>query len=179
MKGFKEKVYYSTLKTHGIFIRVFSDGEHIIRIELNKSGPGTKEELCRNANCIKLQKDDPYMLGAVKQLEEYFAGERKTFDLPLKYSGTEYQMKVWNELKKIPYGKVVSYKEIAERTGNAAAVRAIGRINGANPIPVIIPCHRVINANGKLGGYSGGGVEVKLKLLELEGYLDSELFEDE
>ena len=118
------------------------------------------------------------MLGSIKQLEEYFAGDRKTFDLPLKYNGTEFQMAVWDELKKIPYGKAVSYKYIAEKVGSPKAVRGIGKVNGTNPIPIIIPCHRVINANGKLGGYSGGGPEVKLRLLELEGYLESELFED-
>lgn len=178
MKELKEKVYYSSLKAHGIAVRVFTDGENVIRIELNRKDFQSKDSSCHYSNCIKLQKDDPYMLGSVKQLEEYFAGERKTFDLPLKYTGTKFQMKVWNELKKIPYGKAVSYKYIAEQVGSPKAVRGIGRVNSTNPIPVIIPCHRVINANGKLGGFSGGGVEVKLKLLELEGYLDSELFEE-
>lgn len=178
MKELKEKVYYSSLKTHGIIVRLFTDGEYIIKIELNSKDSPNQNTLCQSYNCIKLQKDDPYLLGAIKQLEEYFAGERKAFDLPLKIEGSDFELKVWNALKTIPYGKVVSYKDIAEQVGNVKAVRAIGRINGLNPIPIIIPCHRVIMANGKLGGFSGGGVEVKIKLLELEGYLDSELFEE-
>jgi methylated-DNA-[protein]-cysteine S-methyltransferase len=178
MEKQKDKIYYGELKTHGLFIRVFTDGEYVIKLELNKKEGMEKASALKSQNCIKLQKDDPYLLGAINQLEEYFAGTRKTFNLPLKINGTAFQMSVWNALKKIPYGRAVSYKYIAEQIGDEKAVRAIGGANGANPVPIIIPCHRVINADGKLGGYSGGGVEVKIKLLELEGYLESELFED-
>lgn len=103
----------------------------------------------------------------VLQLEEYFDGERKAFDIPIKLMGTEFQKKVWNELLKIPYGKTVSYKDIAIKIGKPKACRAVGMANHNNPILIIIPCHRVINENNKLGGYALG-LDLKRKLLELE-----------
>lgn len=102
------------------------------------------------------------------QLVEYFSGKRKTFDFPLAPRGTEFQLAVWNALLEIPYGDTVTYAELARRIGRPAAVRAVGAANGANPIPVIIPCHRVIGSNGTLTGY-GGGIERKQWLLALEG----------
>lgn len=104
---------------------------------------------------------------AVKQLEEYFAGERTNFDLPLDAQGTEFQKKVWRELARIPYGETCSYSDIARRLNNAKAVRAVGAANGKNPISIIVPCHRVIGSNGKLTGYAGGLI-AKTKLLEIE-----------
>lgn len=103
----------------------------------------------------------------VLQLEEYFDGKRKEFDIPIKLTGTEFQKKVWNELLKIPYGKTVSYKDIAIKIGNPKACRAVGMANHNNPILIIVPCHRVINENNKLGGYALG-LDLKRKLLELE-----------
>ncbi len=103
----------------------------------------------------------------ISQLNEYFAGSRKSFDLPLKFYGTEFQNRVWRELCTIPYGKTISYKELAGKTGNIKACRAVGMANNKNPIPIIVPCHRVIGASGKLTGYAGG-LEVKKFLLELE-----------
>lgn len=93
---------------------------------------------------------------ARNQLEEYFSAERKTFDLPLNPQGTEFQKQVWQALQKIPFGTTVSYKQIAEMINNPRAVRAVGLANGKNPIPIIIPCHRVIAADGQLGGFSAG-----------------------
>lgn len=104
------------------------------------------------------------------QLAEYFRRERRDFDLPLAPRGTPFQLRVWEELRRIPYGATVSYAELAARVGNPGAFRAVGRANGTNPIPVVIPCHRVINTGGALGGY-GGGLPVKQALLELEGVL--------
>ena len=104
---------------------------------------------------------------ACKQLEEYFDGRRKTFDLPLAPHGTEFQLKIWDALQTIAYGKTRSYGQIAEMTGNPKASRAVGMANNKNPIPIIIPCHRVIGHNGKLTGYAGG-LELKQNLLELE-----------
>ena len=101
------------------------------------------------------------------ELEEYFEGKRKSFDIPVKLIGTEFQKKVWNELLKIPYGKKASYKDIAIRIGNPKACRAVGMANHNNPILIIVPCHRVINGNGQLGGYALG-LDIKKKLLELE-----------
>lgn len=105
--------------------------------------------------------------GVVDQLREYFAGERKTFSLTLIPEGTEFQRAVWSELRNIPYGETISYKELAERIGRPKAVRAVGAANGANPIPIIIPCHRVIGNDGSLTGF-GGGLPLKKRLLDLE-----------
>lgn len=103
----------------------------------------------------------------VRQLRAYFAGELENFDLPLAPEGTPFQKKVWTELCSIPYGETISYGELARRIGNPIASRAVGLANGSNPIPIIIPCHRVIGSNGKLTGY-GGGLPIKEKLLALE-----------
>lgn len=104
---------------------------------------------------------------AYTQLREYFSGERTEFDLPTEPKGTEFQRKVWNELEKIPYGKTVSYQDLAGRIGNPKASRAVGGAGGKNPIMIIIPCHRVINKNGEIGGYAWG-IQLKQYLLELE-----------
>jgi len=103
-----------------------------------------------------------------KQLREYFEGKRREFDVPLAPAGTEFQRSVWSVLEEIPFGQTISYIDIANRLGNAGAVRAVGAANGANPIPIIIPCHRVIGADGSLTGY-GGGLDKKRWLLEHEG----------
>ena len=102
-----------------------------------------------------------------RQLDEYFAGKRKEFDIPTRLEGTEFQKRVWEELRKIPYGKTVTYKDIAEAVGCPKGFRAVGLANNRNPISIIYPCHRVIGSNGSLTGY-GGGLDVKEKLLELD-----------
>lgn len=102
-----------------------------------------------------------------RQLGEYFAGERTVFDLPLAMAGTDFQRAVWAELMRIPYGRTISYGELARRVGNPAASRAVGSANGRNPIPIIVPCHRVIASGGKLGGF-GGGLDTKQWLLSHE-----------
>lgn len=105
-----------------------------------------------------------------RQLKAYFAGKLRAFELPLAPAGTEFQLKVWHALRTIPYGKTWSYGELARRIRRPAASRAVGAANGQNPIPVIVPCHRVIGANGSLTGF-GGGLPIKQKLLALEGAL--------
>jgi methylated-DNA-[protein]-cysteine S-methyltransferase len=105
---------------------------------------------------------------ARRQLEQYFQGKLRTFDLALRPEGTPFQLKVWKALRRIPYGETRSYLDIAERLGDSRAVRAVGAANGRNPIPIIIPCHRVIGSNGSLTGY-GGGIQIKARLLALEG----------
>lgn len=105
-----------------------------------------------------------------QQLTEYFEGERQDFDVPFDLRGTDFQKEVWQTLATIPYGETISYRELAERIQRPKASRAVGLANGNNPISIILPCHRVIGANGKLVGY-GGGLERKQKLLELEGAL--------
>ena len=104
---------------------------------------------------------------ACRQLEEYFAGTRKEFDLPLHLSGSDFQVQVLKELQQIPYGETTSYGEIAKRIGRPKAMRAVGAANGRNPIPIIIPCHRVIGSSGDLTGF-GGGLDTKEALLRLE-----------
>jgi len=103
-----------------------------------------------------------------KQLTQYFAGDRKKFDLPFDLTGTPFQLKAWKTLTRIPYGKTISYGEQAEAMRKAKAFRAVGSANGKNPIPIIIPCHRVIASNGGLGGYSLG-LKMKRQLMKLEG----------
>lgn len=109
----------------------------------------------------------PLLTKAADQLAEYFAGRRKEFDLPLNPEGTDFQRKIWNALQKIPFGETRSYKQLAEMAGSGKACRAVGGANNKNPLPVFIPCHRVIGADGSLVGY-GGGLKIKQFLLELE-----------
>jgi methylated-DNA-[protein]-cysteine S-methyltransferase len=111
--------------------------------------------------------DDAVLAAAREQLTEYFAGERRAFDLPLRPAGTPFQRAVWDALRDIPYGETAGYGELARRLGRPGAARAVGRANGRNPIAVVVPCHRVIGAAGALTGY-GGGLERKRYLLELE-----------
>ncbi len=122
----------------------------------------------------KVQKPDPgyiysetHFLPALNQFEAYFKGKLKRFDLEFKISGTDFQKKVWQALEKTEYGTTVSYSEIAKRVGNPKAARAVGMANSKNPIPIIIPCHRVIGKDGSLTGF-GGGLEIKQYLLDLE-----------
>ena len=115
------------------------------------------------------QLDNSAFLEVVDQLQSYFAGERTNFDLPLVLEGTDFQKKVWTALQEIPYGETISYKKLAETVGSPKGVRAVGAANGANPIPIIIPCHRVIGHDGSLTGF-GGGLPLKKQLLELESH---------
>lgn len=113
-----------------------------------------------------IYKEKPFA-AARRQLTEYFAGERREFDLPVKLSGTEFQLSVLEALRNIPYGETMSYADIARRIGRPKAVRAVGAANGRNPVPIIVPCHRVIGSHGDLTGF-GGGLETKEALLRLE-----------
>lgn len=124
----------------------------------------TREEIIHR---LMRSKKDPIIIEVKKQLSEYFAKKRKTFDLKYALHGTDFQIKTWKQLLKIPYGKTISYGEQATKIGDKNKARAVGMANGLNPIPIIIPCHRVIGSNGKLVGF-GGGVEKKSFLLSLE-----------
>jgi methylated-DNA-[protein]-cysteine S-methyltransferase len=112
-------------------------------------------------------RDDAAVNGVAQQIAEYFAGKRRNFDLPLAPAGTPFQRAVWDQLLRIPYGETISYTTLAERLGRRSASRAVGQANGANPVALIIPCHRVIGADGTLTGY-GGGLPLKRALLEFE-----------
>lgn len=129
--------------------------EQIVSLKL------TDENISDTQNIEKL------IQSAIIQLDEYFSGKRKTFSLPLNPKGTPFQEKVWRELTKIPYGKTVSYQQIAKNLGNKNLTRAIGGANNKNPIIILIPCHRVIGKNGSLTGFACG-VDIKEKLLNLE-----------
>ncbi|HET9120759.1 MAG TPA: methylated-DNA--[protein]-cysteine S-methyltransferase [Solirubrobacterales bacterium] len=120
---------------------------------------------------IRPEGSSPVLLDAARQLEAYFSGDLLTFDLPLELQGTAFQRRCWLALASIPYGQTVSYGEQARRLGlGPDAARAVGAANGQNPLPIVLPCHRVIGANGSLTGF-GGGLDVKRYLLELEGAL--------
>jgi methylated-DNA-[protein]-cysteine S-methyltransferase len=113
------------------------------------------------------RRNDSALADAVAQLRAYFAGELQQFDLPLAFSGTDFQQRVWDHLRAIPFGDTTTYGAIARAIGHPDAVRAVGAANGANPIPIVVPCHRVIGSNGALTGF-GGGINVKRWLLEHE-----------
>lgn len=143
-------------------LRLLSDGQHITAIEFEGGHSDS-------ANDQRL--DDPALSACARQLGEYFAGERKRFELPLAPAGTAFQNSVWNALRQIPYGELRSYRDIASSINNTRAVRAVGAANGRNPIPIVVPCHRVIGSDGSLTGFAGG-LAVKETLLRLEGAID-------
>lgn len=125
----------------------------------------------RRISASKPLRDGGRFAGIKGMLEEYFRGGRVTFDVPMDLRGTEFQMMVWGAISRVPYGGLSSYGRIAEEIGRPRAVRAVGNAVGANPLPIVIPCHRIIRADGGLGGY-GGGRDLKLYLLALEGVVE-------
>ena len=120
-------------------------------------------------------RDPAALAAATGQLEAYFAGERRAFDLSLDLAGTPFQQRVWAELRRIPYGETVSYSQLAERIGRTDIVRAVGAAVGRTPVPIIVPCHRVVGADGSLTGY-GGGLPRKRALLDLEAGRPTDAF---
>lgn len=133
------------------------DGECVTKLTLNQSCSEVDLELPMPSVAEE----------AFRELDEYFAGKRKKFDIALKPDGTAFMKRVWRNVLKVEYGRTSSYKEIAILSGNSRATRAVGMANNRNPIPIFIPCHRIIGSNGKLVGY-GGGLEIKKTLLDLE-----------
>ncbi len=134
-------------------------------------GPDAKQHLFSYLQKMypesEIQANKPALKQVLGQLDEYFSGARDQFELTLAPEGTPFQKSVWGALQKIPYGHKISYGELAQRLDNPGGMRAVGAANGQNPIPIIIPCHRVIAADGSLGGYTGG-LDIKRKLLDLE-----------
>lgn len=137
-----------------------SDGINLTQVNLARDLETSTHEAVEEC-------DLPIFAEALRQLDGYFSGTLTLFDLPLAPRGTVFQKQVWDELRKIPYGTTTSYREIARRIGSPNAMRAVGAANGRNPIAIIVPCHRVIGANGSLVGYAGG-LPLKYALLELE-----------
>lgn len=150
-------LFYQTINVEGLGdITVTCSETALIRVETN-----IHQENKTNAISEKV----------CQQLEEYFSGSRKSFELEMDFEqGTGFQKKVWKALLDIPYGQTISYKELADRVGSVKGYRAVGLANGKNPIPIIVPCHRVIGSNGKLTGYASG-IDVKRFLLETEGFI--------
>lgn len=162
-----EKIYYSVLTTP-LLKKVFiaSTEKGVCMVDFLTSERGFLKRL-RERFPGKIIRDDGKNKEALSQLKKYLKGQLKHFDCPLDLRGTPFQRKVWSELAKIPCGQTHSYKEIAEAIGHPKACRAVGNANGSNPIPLIIPCHRVIESNGGLGGF-GHGLKVKKQLLDFE-----------
>lgn len=142
----------------GEVLKITDDGHYLTGIQVAEHACGC---------CLGSLKSEIGMK-TCNQLDEYFKGERKTFDLPVKYEGSRFQQSVWEILMKIPFGETRSYKQVAIESGNSKGSRAVGNAVGKNPILIVIPCHRVIKSDGKLGGFSGG-IETKIDLLEIEG----------
>jgi methylated-DNA-[protein]-cysteine S-methyltransferase len=125
-----------------------------------------------SSETIKLSGDKKILQKCITQFDEYFSGRRKIFELPVKQEGTPFQQKVWNELIKIPFGKTISYLQLAQRLGDAKSIRAAASANGRNKLNIIVPCHRVIGSDGSLTGY-GGGLPVKKWLLDHEAKFEN------
>lgn len=153
-------IWYAELNSPLGKLTLESNGEALTRIRL-------PEEDWEPDPKVKRVRKPALFAEAAAQLGAYFRGERTDFDLPLKTGGTPFQNKVWAQLRKIPCGETITYAQLARRTGNPKASRAVGAANGKNPIPIVIPCHRVIGSNGKLTGFAGG-LQAKKALLDLE-----------
>jgi O-6-methylguanine DNA methyltransferase len=165
----QEKISYARMKTPlGAHLWIARSERGICRIEFKHSESEFHIMLARIWPKATLVKDEAALQKPLAELDEYFAGQRRKFTFPLAPEGTTFQQKVWQAVSAIPFGQVTTYQNIARKIGKAKAVRAVGHANGSNPLPIIIPCHRVIGSNGDLCGY-GGGLELKRKLLELEG----------
>ena len=166
--------YYTTTMESpcGPLLCVVDETGAVVRVEFVTGRNNGRESLRitdrMREQGIELVEDAGRTAGLRRQLAEYFAGERREFDLRLAPEGTPFERSVWEELKRIPFGETRSYGEIAQAIGRPGAARAVGRANGANPIPIVVPCHRVIGSDGSLTGF-GGGLEAKSRLLEIEG----------
>ncbi|HRP69326.1 MAG TPA: methylated-DNA--[protein]-cysteine S-methyltransferase [Turneriella sp.] len=164
MKKSDPPLYYTYIKSPIDKLCLISNGGALTHLlmEKHRHAPHIESHWIEKENL-------PIFNEATRQLNAYFSGKLKTFNLPIDPSGTTFQKRVWRALMRIPYGETLSYGQLAHRVGNPNASRAVGLANGRNPISIIIPCHRVIGASGSLTGY-GGGVERKRFLLELEGF---------
>ena len=150
----------------GELVAAFDENGALAELHFESTSRRVYESTRESPSTTRRLEDSKTLL--VAQLRDYFAGTLHAFDFPLAPRGTPFQLAVWNALSKIPWGETISYADLAQRIGKPSAVRAVGAANGANPIPIVIPCHRVIGSNGSLTGY-GGGIERKQWLLAHEG----------
>jgi len=165
----KQTIQYAKMKTpFGLHLWIAQSDRGVSWIEFGNSENEFLEKLSRHWPKMRLVKNSAALQKPIIELTEFFAGHRKKFTFTLAPEGTVFQQKVWQAVYEIPFGEVTTYQKIARKIGKAKAVRAVGHANGSNPLPIVIPCHRVIGSNGGLCGY-GGGIELKRKLLELEG----------
>ena len=158
-----ENLYYSRMQSPAGPLLIGMSKSALVILEFDRGLPATIA-----GQPVAWHESEECTGEARRQLEEYFAGDRRSFDLPLDLRGTEFRKRCWDELLRIPYGETRSYGEIARAVGNPSGFRAVGQANHYNPIAIIVPCHRVLASGGTLGGY-GGGLSVKALLLRLEG----------
>ncbi len=158
-----ETLYYSRMSSPAGTLLIGVSDAALVTLEFDRGLPQTIVD-----QPVAWQESEDRTSAARRQLAEYFAGKRRSFDLQLDLRGTEFRKRCWQELLRIPYGETRSYAEIARAVGNPSGFRAVGQANHYNPIAIIVPCHRVLATGGKLGGY-GGGLNVKALLLRLEG----------
>lgn len=171
---FQPTIAWSTLESPVGNITVAMSQQGLCYLDFPKTDDpilGLRVWASKQARSAQFERNEQVCTPVLTQLKEYFDQKRKDFDLPIDLTGTPFQQLVYRQLCQIPYGTVASYKQIAEAIGAPKAVRAVGGANNKNPIPIIVPCHRVIGANGSLVGY-GGGLEIKKILLKLEGSLE-------
>ena len=164
------KVYYHAIPTPTGPITAACDDNHLLMLSWGFH-PHDDSRVCRRLGLDKAQwhaVEHPILAETGRQLADYFAGQRRDFDLPLKLQGTDFQKTVWQQLAAIPFGSTLSYAELAAAIGKPSAHRAVANANGANALPIVIPCHRVIGSDGKLAGYTGG-TDIKQCLLNIEG----------
>ncbi len=162
-KGDRKDYFYKWMASPVGPLKLVASADGLAAILWEKDRPGRVR-----LNMVAQADDHPFLLEAERQLEDYFAGKRKAFDLPLDLAGTPFQKKVWAALLTIPFGETRSYGQLAAQIGSPAAVRAVGAANGRNPISIVAPCHRVVGSGGELTGFAGG-LEAKSHLLEFEG----------
>ncbi len=166
-KGEVNMFYYNGLDTPIGKIYMICEENHLVKIEWNDDflQPDSSKQR------FMYDPDHPVLKRVTSQMEEYFLGRRSTFDVPFKMKGTDFQMEVWQALSNISYGEVKCYQDIAKEINRPLAVRAIGQANRRNPLPIVIPCHRVIGKNKAMVGYAGDKIGMKEQLLKLEGVL--------
>lgn len=161
-------IQYYTTPVGDLILGTYDNEVCLCDWRYRKQREAVDQRIQNSLNATYEEGHSPIMDNLKKQLEEYFNGTRQSFDIPLKFCGTDFQQRVWKELLKIPFGKTLSYLDLSLQLGDKKAIRAVAAANGANAISILVPCHRIIGSNGELTGYAGG-LSAKKKLLQLEG----------